>query len=311
MSASAFFALILGLPAPVAVVAGAVVSVVVVALGWHWTARDRDYLDDRDERTRSLAIPYYVEPASLRSLASQFGVQVPLRREVTVGRQWTWRTLARTRSETREMAAEIDLPLLVDAIRSTFPDDEVSFDVAALPLVEDRRVLGDAIRQVERGLGDTSRTRELLSQVEEAYGVERAEAIIKLKREELAEITERQQLIILRGEFCAFFATGEEPREIHLTAFDSVGANGFLAVDSTETVSTPVPDGIGIHVALPDAASILPAGQERLRRPGSFYGQVVAHSPSYDAGAGILTCAAYAVWASNKPRRTRRAFVMS
>src|SRR5712691_8589264 len=56
----------------------------------------------------------------------------------------------------------------------------------------------------------------------------------------------------------------------------------YYADRHAEVGETTVPEGVGIHVTLPDDQAVLPSGRERFERPQPFYGRVIAHSPSFD-----------------------------
>lgn len=95
---------------------------------------------------------------------------------------------------------------------------------------------------------------------------------------------------------------GGEAPAIFLTHFETpLYPRGYGAGGGSEPRPLPVPDGVGIRVALPDESAFTPAGKERLNRGDPFYVQIVAHSPSYNDSFGVLSCAAYAVWGTDRP----------
>jgi hypothetical protein len=171
-------------------------------------------------------------------------------------------------------------------------------------MIEDRAVLSEAIASLTRSVGETSKTRELLEQVEEVFDHERLETVVKQKRSELEETAHRERLILMRGTFNRVAGgAGGEPPVIGITEFDPpryYGEPGHGA--SSEPQPMPVPDSVGIRVALPDDSAFTPAGRERIARGDPFYARLIAHSPSYDEATGTLTCAAYAVWGTTRPR---------
>lgn len=294
-------------PLGVLIVAGVAL---LVAAAWWRLFHDEDFEDllDEDDGGRRLAIPHYAESQGLRDLAASFKIELPLKHEVTKDRKFSVRIRElggeRGSSETRQYAGEIDLPRLAQRLDEKLDYDACGRGLADAPAVADRQVLADAVAQLSSTVGETSQTRELLRQVEETYDRERAETVVKRKREELAEVAEREKLILMRGKFNQTPATDGQPAAIVLTHFDPPPYYGAYGPEmgGAEPQPQPVPDGVGIRVALPDDSAFTPAGRERISRGEPFYGQIIAHSPSYNSETGVLSCAAYAVWGTNRPR---------
>jgi len=96
----------------------------------------------------------------------------------------------------------------------------------------------------------------------------------------LLDIAKSGSLLIVRGMFVA-------------SGSDESSASGPVAVQSTSG---------DLRVVLPDPSAVTKSGGERLRLADPFYGQIIAHSASYDLKRGWPVVAlAYAVWG-----RTRR-----
>lgn len=295
------------MPLWVLIVAG---FLLLLALGWWSLGREGDFAEfPGDEEAERLAIPYYVEREGLRSLAASFRIELPLTREVTRQRRLMARVRGfggeRAQSETRQYSGEIDLSRLVRMLDEKLDYDACARDLADVPMVEDRQVLSDAISHLDRSVGETSQTRELLRQVEEVYDRERSETVVKQKRDELREVGERQKLILMRGQFNV--APGGATALIVLTHFDPPPYYRGYGPEAGETEAKPlpVPDGVGIRIALPDESAFTPAGKERINRGDRFYARIIAHSPSHNSETGMLSCAAYAIWGTNRPRPNR------
>jgi hypothetical protein len=284
-----------------------IVAVVAIGLLLWWLSRD-DEFDQHfpsDDDAARLAIPYYVEREGLGNLAASFKIDLPRTREVTKEHKLMARLQGvggeRGQSETRQFSDEVDLRRLTRTLDEKLDFEACARDLTNVPLVEDRQVLTDAIAHVNLNVPEKSETRELLRRVEEVYDTERAETIIKQKRDELREVGVRQKLVIIRGMFVTAERAEGEPQAIELTEFETPIYYRAPA-DGDEPTPMPVPQGVGIRVALPDDSAFTPAGKERFARGDPFYVQMIAHSPSFNEDSGVLSCAAYAVWGTNRPR---------
>lgn len=285
---------------------------VLLAIGWWWFVHgDVDEFSSDSESSR-LAIPYYVERAGLRNLAATFKVELPVAREVTRQRRRMLKYRGfgaeRGQSETKQFSSDIDLSQLVQNLDDKVDYEACARDLGDAPMVEEREVLTEAIATLKRTVGETSQTRELLGQVENVYDREREETVVKQKRTELAAVGDGEKLILMRGKFNTTNVPGNGGGAIVLTHFDPpvyYRQYDVERVRERDPQAVPVPDGVGIRVALPDDEAFSPAGKERVTRGEPFYARVIAHSPSYNADTGVLTCAAYAVWGTNRPQRRR------
>jgi hypothetical protein len=295
---------------PLWLLIGAGVLAVGIA-GWRWlhSASALEEFASESESGR-LAIPYYVERDGLRSLAASFKVELPTTREVTKQRKFMARIRGvggeRGQSETKQFSGEIDLRELVRKFEETLDYDSCARDLGDAPAVEDREVLSDAIAHLNRTVGETSQTRELLGRVEEVYDRERSETIVKQKRTELREVGDREKLILMRGRFETAEKPGSGNALIVITHFEPPlhyrDYGGVRGIDAEPPQPVPVPPGVGIRIALPDDSAFTPAGKERIGRGEPFYARLIAHSPSYNEDTGMLSCAAYALWGTNRPR---------
>lgn len=276
------------------------------------------------EGTPTLAFPYYVDEAGLRSLASGLKLELPIAREVTKSRKLSVGRKEfggeRGRSETAQLAASIDLNRLADEIAERLSDEELASELAIAPYVSDQEILADAAARIQEDLGETSKTRELLAALQQAYEHEKLQTVAKEKREELRETASRRKLVIIRGRFAhekASNSTADWPLKgpLHLTALETLRMvrrplrlppeeiDPFVLdhyysrrhVEATRA-EMPFPSDVSIRVTLPDSKALTPSGHERLGRDEPFYARVIAHSPSFDEATGGLTCAAYAVW---------------
>lgn len=278
----------------------------------------------------SLAYPYYLDEAGLRSLAVSLKIELPISRQVT--RSMRISALShglggeRGRTETAEFAAGLDLNRLAEQIDERLGEDKVATGLSATPYVRDEEVLAEAASRIEKSLGETSRTRELLERLRAAYDTEKLETVASQKREELRDAAHHSKLILVRGSFDRVVDPSAGPTEtlLALTHLDALRPTRRfrrviheidgdprifeyepirippLEPDDART-ATPMPAGVGIRVVLPDAAAFTAAGKERIGRGEPFYARVIAHSPSFDNESGVLTCSAYAVWGIPAP----------
>lgn len=300
----------------------------VVVLGYFlWTWWEDRYLLGGEEfseepESSQIVVPYYEEPGSLRSLANELKLDAPTVRQVTRSKRISIGFKATTgeggQSETAEFSGSIPLPKLAKALEEPLRYEGIgpATEAADAPLVSDEGVLSGAIEQIQAELPGTSETAELLSRVQEAYGAERVEAMAEKKRKEFAQIGKRNQLLVIRGQFgLAESGRGHAGPTLRLTHFNptpsyvaaSIRARGG---EEVEADLIAIPAGVGLQVALPDEGALTPAGHERLHRGQAVYVGVIAHSPSFEQGDGLLSCSAWAVWGETMPdwdERTRQA----
>lgn len=296
--------------------------VAILALGaicwflWVWW-EDRYLLggEDYSEEPESsqIVVPYYEEARSLRDLANELKLDAPLSRQVTKSKRLSvgFKGTAGEggRSETNEFSGSIPLPKLAKALEEPirYEGPGPATDAADAPLVSDEGVLSGAIEQIQSELPATSETAELLSRVQEAYGSERGEAMAEKKRQQFDRIGQRNQLLVIRGQFgLADPGKGGAGPKLKLTHFNPTPAYVAASIrarggEEVEADLIAIPEGVGLLLALPDAKALTPAGQERLHRGQPVYIGVVAHSPSFDAATGVLSCSAWAVWGETMP----------
>lgn len=285
----------------------------LLVLAWRWLERDPEFGEFANESDGTrLAIPFYIERESLRNLAALYKVALPIAREVVKQRKLVarlpWLGGEGSRSETKQFSGDVDLAQLVRNLDEKLDYDACARDLGDAPVIEERGVLSGAISQLSATAGEFSKTRELLGQVEETYDRERSDTIIKRKRHQLADTASHEKLIFMRGKFEAAEQPGQGDAFVVLTHFDQPSfyqAYGPEDQNEGDLQPVPVPDGVGIRIALPDEEAFTPAGRERLRRGQPFYARLIAHSPSYDEESGILSCAAYGLWGTNRPRPQR------
>jgi hypothetical protein len=309
-------AAILGLP----ILIGLIVLVV-----WVGGKISRRASERRRAGAPTLQIPYYVDEAGLQSLAEGLKIELPVARtkDRTFDLSATWQGLGGkgSRSQSAQIATAIDLNRLVSEIRSRLTDSQLASALAFAPYVRDEDILADAATQIERSLGETSATREILKQLQQTYEAEKVHALAQEKRRELAATAEREKLIVLEGRFTPEpGAPGESVGRIRLTAlqavphvrirtyvtehdgplaFEEMQRAKYLAEQASElerASEIPMPDGAAITVAFANGQAMTASGTERLQRQQPFYGRVIAHSPTFDESSGELACSAYAVW---------------
>lgn len=283
------------------------ILVVLALLGafWRWWVMAADIDDETSEAGGRLAIPLYVERDGLRNLVSSVKVELPHAREVTKQRKlnFKWKDVGgeRSESETKQFKDEIDLGRLARNLDAKLDYEACSRDLGDAPNIEGREILTEAVARLEGTVGDTSPTRELLGQVEQVYEQEHAELIVKQKRDEFADAAKREKLLLLSGKFETAVPPGDGRALLVLTHFEPPPAFAdFYGRSSKEPDPVPVPQGVGIRVALPDDGAFTPAGKERLTRGEPFFARAIAHSPSFNTETGMLTCAAFALWGTNR-----------
>lgn len=306
-----------------------IAAVAVVVAAWllfiWWAERDimksieEDEEGERPEEGSAISYPYYFELENVRNFASELKLELPTARQVTQGKRLSlnFKGLGGegSKSETEEFVESISLPALAKAIeRSVWEGENPSpeTDVTDAPAVSDQGVLAAAIEQLQGSVGQTSESAELLAQVQEAYSNQRIDAMAERKREELREVGKGNRYIVMRGMFGLAWAEadGAGPT-LQLTHLNPTP--GFVSPDgkrheegNVEPELIPVPDGVGVLVALPDATALNAAGRERIHRGQPMYIGIIAHSPSFDRERGVLTCAAWAIWGEPTPNWNAR-----
>jgi hypothetical protein len=319
------------------------VPIALIALGIGISVINDHRRQRRRQRERhrrpQLAIPYYVDESGVYDLARSLKIDLAIGREVT--RQGKFAVSFQgfggegARSEMKRFAAGLDLNYLAERARETLDDDRLADGLGVAPEVRDEEVLAETADRLATRLGETSRTREILQELQSAYEQEKQETIAEDKRRELRTAAAASKLVLLRGQFTA--AADRGVAAIRLTHFEAPSVRSYVpwelleyssaedaarweahrlaretqAGDDFEDVASqiPIPAGVEIQVVFPDDEMFRPAGRERIGRGDSFYCRVLAHSPSFDSNSGTFTCSAYAVWGTTAPARpgTRRA----
>jgi len=294
------------------------VGVIVVILIWEWWEMRGvgDWEGPEEPESTEIIYPYYVENESLRELAHAVKLDLPKARSVTkakkIGVGGKGISGEKGSSETEEYSGQLPLTKLADAVEESWSRDGTgpATGVANAAYVSDERALSTAIDQIREDFPTTSETAELLSRLKETFSGERVEALSTKKREEFEGIGKRNQMLVFRGQF----GLREEGRNdsgptLQLTHFNPT--SGYISPrsdqeDYPEAELIPVPEGVALHVVLPDAKALMPAGRERIQRAEPFYAGVIAHSPSFNGDAGTLTCSAWAIWGEATPNWTER-----
>jgi hypothetical protein len=290
--------------------------VLLAYFAWVWRQDSRlmggeDFGEEPE--SSQIVVPYYAETESLRDLGNDLKLDVPTARQVTRSKRLSIGFKGTSgeggQSETAEFAETLPLPRLAKALEEPVRYEGIgpATDAADAPLVSDEGVLSGAIQQIKSELPGRSETAELLDRVQEAYGTERVEAMAGKKRREFEVIGKRNQLMVVRGQFGLLERGGEGiGPKLRLTHFNPTPA--YIAAsmrarggEEIEADLIAIPDGVGLHVTLPDATALTPAGRERLHRGQPVYVGLIAHSPSFDEESGILTCSAWALWGETMP----------
>lgn len=257
----------------------------------------------------SLAFPYYVDDRGLRWLADSLGIELPTVR----GRKHDTRVGAQAhgvggevgREEEHQLEGHIHLNVLVVELqrRVAFPD---LVDVLGLiPQVQDERILDAAIAKIENMPAEEVNDR-LSERLQAAYETERIRRIATAKRQELRQVALQNQLVILRGTFER--VNCDDGRTLvkltHLEPNELVSGSALTPEEETATgaAELPMPEEVGIEAVLPAADAFTADGSERLNRGAPFYGQLIAHSASFNQSSGVLTCSAYALWGMPRPK---------
>jgi hypothetical protein len=310
----------------------AILLVILVgeAASWSWRRLGKRRRAGRP----TVAYPYYVDESGLRALATGLKIDLPLSRQVTRSRTFTgtFRGLGgqHGRSETSVFASAIDLNRLVTEITDSVGSDKLETTLGVTPYVRDEDVLADAAAQLEESLGETSKTRELLKRLQETFETEKLESVAAAKRDELRAVADSGKLIILEGQLArhegsnngmpveldlTYLAPPRWPPQVYYEVIRAGGKGedawierGRIAQRRAEERrqkqpdETPMPSGVSLRLILSDLESFTSSGRERLTRTEPVYARAIAHSATYDAASGALSCYAYAVW--GVPRRT-------
>lgn len=202
------------------------------------------------------------------------------------------------------MEGHIHLNDLATKLRRNAAYREIADVLGQIPRVHERGILDAALSHIEN-MPDDETSEPLSEKLQSAYEVERAREIVSAKRQELEQVAAQNQLVILRGLFetvelgdrTCVRLTRLEPAEVLPESLDTPDEQG--ASDADEM---PMPEEVGIEAVLPAPECLTADGRERLDRGAPFYGRIIGHSASYDAGTGILTCSAYAVWGMPRPQ---------
>jgi hypothetical protein len=306
----------------------AIAAVAVVIAAWvlfvWWEERGlmksiEEGEEERSEEGSAISYPYYFEVENVRNLAGELKLELPTARQVTQGKRLSlnFKGLGGegSKSETEEFVESISLPALAKAIEKSVWEGEnprPETDVTDAPAVSDQGVLAAAIEQLQGSVGQTSESAELLAQVQEAYSNQRIDAMAERKRDELKNVGKGNRYIVMRGMFgLAGAGTDGGGPTLKLTHLNPTP--GFVSPDgkrheegNVEPDLIPVPDGFGVQVALPDVTALNAAGKERIHRGQPMYVGIIAHSPSFDKGTGVLTCAAWAIWGEPTPDWSER-----
>jgi hypothetical protein len=295
----------------------------------------------RSRRRRRASTPtvqfvHYIDESGLRSLGAGLHLELPTSRKITRSHKLSGKIrnvgAERGRSEVAEFAASFDLARFVEDVQSR-ATEKLASGLTEAPYIRDEAVLAEVAARLGESLGETSQTRELLQKMQEAYEIEKTDAIAKEKRGELAEVARGEKLVLLVGTFARGEASAGsflevanlgvrrrrrypdmrhmDPREARymemrrdeIDDYYSYAAvrHDAAAERDSDAPDMPMPQGVAIRVMLPDADAFTASGRERIDRGDSFYGNVLAHSPSFDPVSGVFVCSAYAVWGSPVP----------
>lgn len=250
----------------------------------------------------SLAFPYYVDTKGLRGLADSLGIELPTVRE----RKRDARISAGSHGiggeaggeEGRQLEGHIHLNVLAVELQRRVAYPQIVDVLGLVPQVPDEKILGDALAKVENMPPEETNER-LSERLRAAYETERIRRIATVKRQELHHVAKQNQLVILRGTFEK--APCEDGRTmVRLTHLEPVELLPGSALNPEEaapqTGEMRMPEEVGIEAVLPASELFTSDGRERLNRGAPFYGQLIAHSASFNQSSGVLTCSAYALW---------------
>jgi hypothetical protein len=257
----------------------------------------------------SLAFPYYVDARGLRGLADSLGIGLPTvverKRDSRLSAQAHGVGAEAGREEGQQLEGHIHLNVLVVELQRRVAFPELVDVLGLIPRVQGERILGAAIAKIENMPAEEVSER-LSERLEAAYETERIRRIATAKRQELRQVAVQNQLVILRGTFETVDC--EDGRTlVRLTHLEPTELVSESAVTPDEEVSPGreelrMPEEVGIEAVLPAADAFTADGRERLNRGAPFYGQLIAHSASFNQSSGVLTCSAYALWGMPRAR---------
>jgi len=260
----------------------------------------------------SLAFPYYVDDAGLRTLADSLGIDLPLTRESGSERRVKVEARGvggeRARHESSQSAGHIHLNHLAAELKRSAAFRDVVDVLGLVPPVGDQSILSAALSHIEYMPSVGAEESDLSERLKSAYRLEHTRTVASAKRAELKHVPAQNQLVIVRGTFEAVVFPGSQHhgllvRLTHLEASEVVyeSAETPIGAPESEPVEMPMPEGVGIEAVLPAEDAFTPAGLERLHRGIPFYGRFIGHSASFHEASGVLTCCAYAVWGMPRP----------
>lgn len=225
-----------------------------------------------------LAYVYYANVDGINQLAAGLMVAIPT--EVSYKEAGNAAAKARglgvgeSDEVQRKLPVQINFPALSRDIRNHVEADRLATDVAGVP---------------ELPSTDTE-------------GASSHTDVAERKRQQLESIARAQHLLLIRGHL-QVFSDGTEDGPVtlevtHLSAERFNPADGRGVGDAAAMI---MPEGVAIRITLPAADAYTPSGRERFDRGLAFFGEVLAHSPTFDSDRGTFTCAAEAVWACPTP----------
>jgi hypothetical protein len=210
------------------------VPIALIALGIGISVINDHRRQRRRQRERhrrpQLAIPYYVDESGVYDLARSLKIDLAIGREVT--RQGKFAVSFQgfggegARSEMKRFAAGLDLNYLAERARETLDDDRLADGLGVAPEVRDEEVLAETADRLATRLGETSRTREILQELQSAYEQEKQETIAEDKRRELRTAAAASKLVLLRGQFTA--AADRGVAAIRLTHFEAPSVRSYV-----------------------------------------------------------------------------------
>jgi hypothetical protein len=261
----------------------------------------------------SLAFPYYVDDAGLRTLADSLGIELPLTRESGSERRVKAEARGvgaeRSRHESSQSMGHIHLNHLAAELKQSAAFRDVVDVLGLVPQVGDQSILSAALSHIEYMPPTDTDESELSERLKSAYSLERTRTVAAAKRAELKQVAAQNQLVIVRGTFEVVGSQegvqdrGLTVRLTHLEAAEVVyeSAETPSGAREREPADMPMPEGVGVEAVLPAEEAFTSAGLERLNRGTPFYGRFIGHSASFQETSGVLTCCAYAVWGMPRP----------
>ncbi|HEY2768225.1 MAG TPA: hypothetical protein VGI76_08200 [Solirubrobacteraceae bacterium] len=260
----------------------------------------------------SLAFPYYVDDAGLRTLADSLGIDLPLTRESGSGRRMKAEAGGvggeLSRHASSQSMGHIHLNHLAAELKQSAAFRDVVDVLGLVPQVGDQSILSAALSHIEYMPPTDTDQSDLSERLKSAYGIERTRTVASAKRAELKQVAAQNQLVIVRGTFEVVSSLGSlhgglTVRLTHLEAAEVVYESAETPSGAHERAPSdmPMPDGVGVEAVLPGEDAFTAAGLERLHRGTPFYGRFIGHSASFQETSGVLTCCAYAVWGMPRP----------